>query len=332
MRKPPLSVALARLKRPTDGETDASLRGPVWHFDCPLKVRDIKHIGLLGDHVIRRLVITAVLVSLAFVCGAFAFAGPGERSLITAMPALIQSNIGSYLIELISGNGTITDSRPIIERILEIVFRLLLAVILSATLALRPRRNIRLFRRNLYVSQTEILLSVVAAALMMIVGDNAARAFGIFAAVSLVRFRTNIRDPKEITVLLISLALGLAAGVGRWELGTALCLFALGLLWLLEYNEPGHVFRHMELKVKTRNIAKVRSTLTEVFDRNKLDVEIREVEPPTGKKGIGSIIYYVSLPLNVSTDELSHEIIDSSNGHLEGIEWIQEKRRQHIYD
>ncbi|MGH9971697.1 MAG: hypothetical protein ACREBG_28420 [Pyrinomonadaceae bacterium] len=39
------------------------------------------------------------------------------------------------------------------------------------------------------------------------------RAFGIFAAVSLVRFRTNIRDPKEITVLLISLAIGLGTGV-----------------------------------------------------------------------------------------------------------------------
>src|SRR4029078_3143360 len=115
--------------------------------------------------------------------------------------------------------------------------RLLLAVLLYAGLAFRPRQNVPLFRRSLFVSQTQILLSVVAAALMMIVGDNTARAFAIFAAVSLVRFRTNIRDPKEITVLLISLALGLAAGVGRWELGITLCLFALALLWLLEYNE-----------------------------------------------------------------------------------------------
>ena len=89
-------------------------------------------------------------------------------------------------------------------------------------LAFRPRKGFPLFQRNLYVAQTQILLSAVAAALMMIVGDNAARAFAIFAAVSIVRFRTNIRDPKEVTVLLISLALGLAAGVGRWDLGLAL--------------------------------------------------------------------------------------------------------------
>src|SRR4030095_9197344 len=100
----------------------------------------------------------------------------------------------------------------------EIIIRLMFAVLLSGVLAFRPRKDVPLFRRSLFVSQTQILLAVVAAALMMVVGDSAARAFAIFAAASLVRFRTNIRDPKEITVLLISLALGLAAGVGRWEL------------------------------------------------------------------------------------------------------------------
>ena len=96
-----------------------------------------------------------------------------------------------------------------------VTFRLLLASLLAAMLALRPHKNIPVLHRNPYVAETQILLAVVASALMMIVADNAARAFGIFAAASIVRFRTNIRDPKETTVLLISLAVGLAAGVGR---------------------------------------------------------------------------------------------------------------------
>ena len=96
-----------------------------------------------------------------------------------------------------------------------LTLRLLLAALLGAALAYRPRKKILALKRNPYVSQTQILLAIVAAALMIIVGDNAARAFGIFAAVSLVRFRTNIRDPKEITVLLISLALAIRHRVGR---------------------------------------------------------------------------------------------------------------------
>src|SRR5438046_3277580 len=65
---------------------------------------------------------------------------------------------------------------PFFEAV-QIVVRLLLAVILSGILAFRPRKNVPLFRRSLFVSQTQILLAVVAAALMLVVADNTARAF-----------------------------------------------------------------------------------------------------------------------------------------------------------
>ncbi|MFN0278233.1 MAG: DUF4956 domain-containing protein [Pyrinomonadaceae bacterium] len=213
----------------------------------------------------------------------------------------------------------------------EIVMRLFLAVILSGILAFRPRRNVPLFRRSLYVSQTQILLSVVAAALMLIVGDNAARAFAIFAAVSLVRFRTNIRDPKEVTVLLISLALGLAAGVGRWDLGIALCLFALGLLWLLEFNEGHQSVRSMELTVKTRSPDTTQEILKKIFRRLKIDAEVREIIPPDDKKEVGSITYYLNLRLNLTTDKLSDRILSADTDNIEGIQWTKSKSAADIF-
>jgi uncharacterized membrane protein YhiD involved in acid resistance len=213
----------------------------------------------------------------------------------------------------------------------EIILRLFLSVILAAILAFRPRKNVPLFRRNLYVAQTQILLAVVAAALMMIVGDNAARAFAIFAAVSLVRFRTNIRDPKEITVLLISLALGLAAGVGRWDLGLVLCLFALLLLAVLEYNEPEQVFRSMALTVKTRDTELTQDLLKTIFDRYKLEAEVREIDPPDESNPVGRIMYYLNLRLNLSTDFLSERIFASDTKNIEGIQWEQKKDASYIY-
>lgn len=213
----------------------------------------------------------------------------------------------------------------------EIIERLLLAVLLSGILAFRPRKNVPLFRRSLFVSQTQILLSVVAAALMMIVGDNAARAFAIFAAVSLVRFRTNIRDPKEITVLLISLALGLAAGVGRWDLGIALCLFALALLWLLEYNESSQTFRSMELKVNTRDPDRTTEILKKIFGRLKIDAEVREIVPPDEGKPVGSITYYLNLRLDLTTDRLSDRILSADPENTEGIHWSKTKSASDIY-
>ena len=209
--------------------------------------------------------------------------------------------------------------------------RLLLAVGLSSVLAFRPRQDVPLFKRSLFVSQTQILLSVVAAALMMVVGDNAARAFAIFAAVSLVRFRTNIRDPKEITVLLISLALGLAAGVGRWELGIGLCIFALALLWLLEYNESAQVFRSMELTVKTKNTDRTQDVIKKILTKYSLEAEIREIDPPDEKNPIGEIVYYLNLRLNLSTDRLSDRIMRLDSNNIEGIQWSQKKGATDIY-
>jgi uncharacterized membrane protein YhiD involved in acid resistance len=232
-----------------------------------------------------------------------------------------------------TGNGIPGQTRKEgwLVNILHIIVRLLLATLLAAILAFRPRKAYPLLKRNLYVAQTQILLAVVASALMMIVGDNAARAFGIFAAVSLVRFRTNIRDPKEITVLLISLSLGLATGVGRWDLALVVCLFVLPLLWLLEARESEQVFRAMQLTVKTLNTDATQDVLKQIFERHAFNAELREINPPDEKEPIGCITYYLNMNMNVSTDQISEEIRSSDPTNLEGIEWEQKKDSAYIY-
>jgi uncharacterized membrane protein YhiD involved in acid resistance len=209
--------------------------------------------------------------------------------------------------------------------------RLLLAALLGAALAYRPRKRILALKRNPYVSQTQILLAIVAAALMIIVGDNAARAFGIFAAVSLVRFRTNIRDPKEITVLLISLALGLAAGVGRWDLALILAIFSLIVLWLLEWREPQMVSRSMELKVATRNVVATQQALRAILKKHDFDKELRAIDRDVTEESPGSLVYSIDVSPIVSTDELSEELLRLDGNNVEAIEWDQKKSYSYLY-
>lgn len=218
-----------------------------------------------------------------------------------------------------------------LEVIGRIALRLLLAALLGGALAFRPRKRVLALKHNPYVSQTQILLAIVAAALMIIVGDNAARAFGIFAAVSLVRFRTNIRDPKEITVLLISLALGLAAGVGRWDLALVLALFSLIVLWLLEWREPEQVFRSMELKVTTKNVVMTQKALRQVFKSHGFDKELRAVDRNGTEESPGSIVYAVDVKPTISTDEISADILAIDSENVQGIEWDQKKSYSYLY-
>lgn len=215
--------------------------------------------------------------------------------------------------------------------LVRVTARLSLAALLTAILAFRPRKFSVLFKRNLFVAQTQILLAVVASALMMIVGDSAARAFGIFAAVSLVRFRTNIKDPKEVTVLLVSLAVGLATGVGRWELAAILSMFVLALLWALEYREPEMVFRSLDLKVRTRNLDETHDAIKAVLEQHNFGSELRALNREDEKDPFGSIIFHVQISPQISTDKLSEDILSSDHNNIDSIEWSQQKNSANAY-
>lgn len=212
-----------------------------------------------------------------------------------------------------------------------IALRFSLAAFLAALLAFRPRRGLSVVRRNPYVAQTQILMAVVAGAMMMVVGDSAARAFGIFAAASLVRFRTNIRDPKETTVLLVCLGVGLAAGVGRWDMAVILTLFVLLTLAVLESFERFQVFRSMELCVQTRKVDSADKTLRGLFERHGFDYELRHLDREDADEPMGKIVYLVNLDPEISTSKLSQEILSSDTDNIDSVEWDQKESKTYIY-
>lgn len=212
-----------------------------------------------------------------------------------------------------------------------VTLRFALAALLAAILAFRPRRGVAVSRRNPFVGQTQILMAVVAAAMMMVVGDSAARAFGIFAAASLVRFRTNIRDPKEITVLLVCLGVGLAAGVGRWDMAIILSLFVLLALAILESFEQSQVFRSMEVSVESKNVDHTHEVLKGIFNRHKFDMELREINRQDEDDPLGKIVYVVHMNAAISTDRLSEEILAADRENIDSVEWDQKDSQTYIY-
>ena len=212
-----------------------------------------------------------------------------------------------------------------------IALRFALAAFLAALLAFRPRRGVSAARRNPFVAQTQILMAVVAGAMMMVVGDSAARAFGIFAAASLVRFRTNIRDPKETTVLLVCLGVGLASGVGRWDMAIILTVFVLLTLAVLEHFERFQVFRSMELSVQTRSVDRADHILKGLFERHGFDYELRHLDREDEDTPLGKLVYLVNLNPAISTSKLSEEILSADREIIDGVEWDQKESKTYLY-
>jgi len=261
-----------------------------------------------------------------------ATSSPGEAG--TVEPAAEPTTSPSILSELFGRDSGATlveeGSREVVAA--RILLRFLVAALLATLLAYGRRRSALVKKRNPFVSQTQILLAVVAAAMMMIVGDSAARAFGIFAAASLVRFRTNIRDPKETTVLLVCLGVGLAAGVGRLDMAMILTVFVLVTLFVMEHFEQAQIFRAMEVCVATRDSEATNEVLKEIFERHGFDIELRQFDRPDEEDPFGKIVYLVNLTTKDSTNRLSEEILAADPKNVDRVEWDQKKSSTYIYN
>src|SRR5436190_17746548 len=138
-----------------------------------------------------------------------------------------------------------------LEQLFDALYRLPLAAGLASVLALRPRRR-GTPPREPSVVQTQIILAIVGAVVMIIVGSSLARAFGIVGAAGLVRYRAKIADPKDAGVMLSTLAVGLASGVGLWMLAAFSTGFVLIVLWIVESFEP-KALQAFSLKVKAKD-------------------------------------------------------------------------------
>ncbi|MEA3445123.1 MAG: DUF4956 domain-containing protein [Bacteroidota bacterium] len=59
-----------------------------------------------------------------------------------------------------------------------------------------------------------VLLTIITSIVLLVIGNNLARAFGLVGAMSIIRFRTAVRDVQDIIFIFLALAIGMASGVG----------------------------------------------------------------------------------------------------------------------
>jgi len=81
--------------------------------------------------------------------------------------------------------------------------------------------------------QTIALGGLVAALVMLAIGDDVARGLGMVGALTLIRFRTTLKDTRDLIFMFASLGIGVACGVQAFAaalLGTA--MFVLASLYL----------------------------------------------------------------------------------------------------
>ena len=198
------------------------------------------------------------------------------------------------------------------------LIRLPLAALLGAALALRPRRKATPPRMPAVV-QTQIILAVVGAVIMLVVGASLARAFGIVGAANLIRYRSKIEDPKDAVVMLCALAVGLASGVGLYALAVFSTAFLMVALGVIESFEKG--VKRFELTIKAGDKTdEMKPRIENILRRFNLEYELRSSADDL-------VAYEVALPLEVNRDRVSNAILRlDPEGHA-SVEWSEKKNK-----
>jgi hypothetical protein len=193
-----------------------------------------------------------------------------------------------------------------------------LATALGAALALRPRRR-GTPQRSSQVVQTQIILAIIGALVMIVVGTSLARAFGVVGAAGLVRYRAKVDDPKDAGVMLTTLAVGLGCGVGVYGLAVFATVFLMGVLWMIESFEPS-ARKQFILEVKSKEAIRLQPTVESLLRRRRVRYELRESTPE-------EFSFFVELPMDLKTDGISAEIIALDPDPGTGVEWKTEKKK-----
>ncbi len=115
----------------------------------------------------------------------------------------------------------------------EVLLRLVAACIVGWAIGQVYRRTFTGKKFSRTLPDTHMLLCLGGALIWLVVGNNLVRAFGLAGTIGLIRYRTVVRDPKDTTILLFSMVMGMACGLGQYAVAIVGTLVVLNVLVLL---------------------------------------------------------------------------------------------------
>ncbi len=121
--------------------------------------------------------------------------------------------------------------------LLNVVFAIIFSFVLSFAIGFTYVKTFKGLSYSRNFVQAIMLGSIVAATVMHSIGDSLARGLGMIGALAIIRFRTNLKDPRDIIFMFASLASGIACGVGAFAAGMVGTLIFMSASFLLYFSQ-----------------------------------------------------------------------------------------------
>jgi uncharacterized membrane protein YhiD involved in acid resistance len=222
-------------------------------------------------------------------------------------------NNGVSMLDLLAVQSSTANAT-----IITLAYTLLLAFVLSSIIGWTYERTFLGLSYSRNYVQALVLSSVVAATVMQAIGDNVGRGLGMLGALSIVRFRTSFKDPRDIMFIFAALGAGIGCGVYAWGAAVGGTLAFCVVAFLLSRTGLGtkHFFDGM-LRFAMPNTSEPRLETEKILRKNLKTFILITMREVNGGERI-DVAYQIKLKASKPAAEVLAEL-----SKVEGLSDIQ---------
>jgi len=156
-----------------------------------------------------------------------------------------------------------------------------------------------------------VILSMITSVVILVIGNNLATAFGLVGAMSIIRFRTAVRDVQDIVFIFFALSIGMATGVGLYSVAiTGTLLISLAIIILSLSNFGIAKKREFLLQITYYSSPENDLVVERVIQKHSRKLKLVNLKN-VGSDNVIEAFYHVSLKQEKKNTQLMTDLSDS---------------------
>lgn len=184
-----------------------------------------------------------------------------------------------------------------------VLFNFLIAIVLSAVIYLSYRFSHSGAVYSARFNVSLVMLTLITTLVMNVIGNNVALSLGMVGALSIVRFRTAIKDPRDTAYIFWCIAVGICCGVSEFMIagvGSAVIFIFLLIFGMIKTND-----RYLLVIRAERNCSEEIETVVNTQYKNKARLRVKNTSADSVE-----YIYELSQAMINDADDKSGSIAD----------------------
>jgi len=175
--------------------------------------------------------------------------------------------------------------------LIDFVINLLITALLSGLLAYTYTKIAKGFSDKIITSSNFIYVAMTTMLIITIVKSSLALSLGLVGALSIVRFRTAIKDPEELSYLFLSIAIGLGLGANQRLITIIGFLIIVAIFILNKFKSTKFQEYNLYLVLKNANSPNINMTnINELLTRHCQIVDMKRYEETNSNT---ELVYFI---------------------------------------